>query len=449
MSDILVGKAVVGEKEFVFKFTDNFLFLYADSKLSREILQKNEIPFEKLDGVLLDGSSRVCFFFGKLNLGLKNVMNSFSCSWELKISVDKYILYVYGEPKDFTQISFYSKRFQKFLNMIPNISFNPFDDKEPSGKINLKFDSIEMKDAFEIDGKTYDFWPTYFLKWNGPNFDFIPGLSIKCFGFIEDRCLLKLCETMVHFIQYCFMWTNIFPEEISFITSNIRGNIYFCNVSSDEEAPEINDIYRDALPWRLIYKSSGKLFLSVFNNELHLLNLPKQKLFRAFVNFESIIKDAAAFECEFDNTHPNGLPHSDERKSIEGEIIAEITPLKDKSCQKKKEIYKGFIKHVRLESLCSKLKFALEEYSACFEKIKKRFAPDMSFQEISDVCSKARNDIAHGNKCDKPNQNVVCGYILIRCLIYSMQLRKAGLKDEDINVAINNLFLLPGLEYSK
>lgn len=31
--------------------------------------EKKELPFEKLDGILIDGSSRVTFYFGKNNYG--------------------------------------------------------------------------------------------------------------------------------------------------------------------------------------------------------------------------------------------------------------------------------------------------------------------------------------------------------------------------------------------
>ena len=66
---------------------------------------------------------------------------------------------------------------------------------------------------------------------------------------------------------------------------------------------------------------------------------------------ESISKDAAAFESVFDNLYPNGIPYSEERKNIEDEIASEITPLMEKSVSRKKKIYKGFIKHVHMESL--------------------------------------------------------------------------------------------------
>lgn len=164
---------------------------------------------------------------------------------------------------------------------------------------------------------------------------------------------------------------------------------------------------------------------------------------------ESISKDAAAFESEFDNLYPNGIPYSEERKNIEDEIVSEITPLMEKSVSRKKKIYKGFIKHVHMESLRDKMEYALVEYSGCIKTIKNRFAKDMSYKEIAEVCSNARNDIDHGNKLNGLDQKVVQGYIIIRGLIYAIQLSRFGMKQDEINSSINNLFLLPGVPYSR
>lgn len=351
--------------------------------------------------------------------------------------------------RNFTQISFYSKEFQKFLNMAPNISINPIDDKMTSGKINFEFDSVNMKNEFKVGDLTYLISPTYSLIWKGPEFDFTPGLSLKWQGLSNEKQILRLSEVMLHFIQYCFMRTNIYPKEIIVLTGNIKGSLHFCIGNIKREKADKYDIYRDALPWRFIYKASGNIISSIYRDEIHLLNLPEEKISRLWVGLESISKDAAAFESEFDNLYPNGIPYSEERKNIEDEIVSEITPLMEKSVSRKKKIYKGFIKHVHMESLRDKMEYALVEYSGCIKTIKNRFAKDMSYKEIAEVCSNARNDIDHGNKLNGLDQKVVQGYIIIRGLIYAIQLSRFGMKQDEINSSINDLFLLPGVPYSR
>ena len=462
MGEIMIGKVKVEKKDYVFEFSNNTLNVYFDNDTARVLFMgKNatgvflpeegkELPFEKLDGILIDGSSRVTFYFRKNNYGWEHKITTVSPgSWDLKVNIDKYLLYTYCEMREFTQISFYSKEFQKFLNMVPNISIKPFNDKMTSGKINFEFDSVNMKNEFKVGDLTYLIYPAYSLIWKGPEFDFTPGLSLRWQEQPSEKQILRLSEVMVRFIQYCFMRTNIYPEEINILTRNIKGSLHFCIGNIKKEKTDKYDIYRDALPWCLIYKASGNIISSIYRDEIHLLNLPSEKMLRLWVGLESISKDAAAFESEFDNLHPNGIPYSEERKNIEDEIVSEITPLMEKSASRKKKIYRGFIKHVHMESLRDKMEYALGEYSGCIETIKNRFAKDMSYKEIAEVCSNARNDIDHGNKLNGLDQKVVRGYIVIRGLIYAIQLSRFGMKQDEINSSINNLFLLPEAPYSR
>lgn len=233
------------------------------------------------------------------------------------------------------------------------------------------------------------------------------------------------------------------------MAGNVKGSLHFCIGNIKREKADKYDIYRDALPWRFIYKASGNIISSIYRDEIHLLNLPEEKISRLWVGLESISKDATAFESEFDNLYPNGIPYSEERKNIEDEIVSEITLLMEKSVSRKKKIYKGFIKHVHMESLRDKMEYALVEYSGCIKTIKNRFAKDMSYKEIAEVCSNARNDIDHGNKLNGLDQKVVQEYIIIRGLIYAIQLSRFGMKQDEINSSINDLFLLPGVPYSR
>lgn len=81
--------------------------------------------------------------------------------------------------RGFTQISFYSKEFQKYLNMAPNISINPIEDKMTLGKINFEFGSVNMKNEFKVGDLTYLIFPTYSLIWKDPEFDFTPRLVFE------------------------------------------------------------------------------------------------------------------------------------------------------------------------------------------------------------------------------------------------------------------------------
>lgn len=82
MGEIMIGKVEVEKKDYVFEFSNNTLNVYFDNDTARVLFmekyatgvflseERKELPFEKLDGILIDGSSRVTFYFRKKQLWL-------------------------------------------------------------------------------------------------------------------------------------------------------------------------------------------------------------------------------------------------------------------------------------------------------------------------------------------------------------------------------------------
>lgn len=82
MGEIMIGKVEIEKKDYVFEFSNNTLNVYFDNDTARVLfMEKNangvflpgerkELPFEKLDGILIDGSSRITFYFRKKQLWL-------------------------------------------------------------------------------------------------------------------------------------------------------------------------------------------------------------------------------------------------------------------------------------------------------------------------------------------------------------------------------------------
>ncbi len=66
-------------------------------------------------------------------------------------------------------------------------------------------------------------------------------------------------------------------------------------------------------------------------------------------------------------------------------------------------------------------------------------------EALGEYCSKIRNDVDHGNRIEAISDEVVNSFILLRCLIYAMQLKKAGYSDEEIDGLINLLYQIKGL----
>lgn len=466
MNNIYIGTTTINEKEITFKYENNVLSLYLDileginlvaydhgNGIRSVTAEKKELPFSKIEGFLFESAKKICFYFDKLAYGYQEKSSTSGSIFILQINVMRFITYTNNNHLFNIQkssITFYSNEFQKFLNMIPNLRISPIENGEANGEINFKFESINLESAFVLNGKNYCIKPTYRLNWQGPKFDFTPGLTLEFEGFCNEDELLKLSEILLKFVQYSFMRTNVFPSEIAFaLMIGTSGNIHLYHNRSDDELPEKFDyIHRDTLSWEELYKIAGELFCEIYNNNIHLLHLPQKKINRIIVDSSSISKDAAAFENIFDCVFPDGIPYGEERKAMEDEVVKELTPLLEKANnKKKKKIYKGFIKHVHLESLCDKVEFALTEYEKCILKVKRKMEVicdiNLSNEEIAEICSGLRNDIDHGNKIDdKVNDKVFPSFIILKVLIYAMQLRKLGMTDEAINESVNALYLI-------
>lgn len=80
------------------------------------------------------------------------------------------------------------------------------------------------------------------------------------------------------------------------------------------------------------------------------------------------------------------------------------------------------------------------KYENCIKKVKDTLKITYTFDEISEECARKRNDVDHGNKYDIDDKTIK-SFIMLRCLIYAMQLKRAGFDDVDTDNLTNYLYL--------
>ena len=338
---------------------------------------------------------------------------------------------------------YYSKNIHKLTNLIPKFQYD-FEDNNRYF-IDLNFPSLKQTSNFIIDDYELELKPTYRNTCNGLTMDFTPGLKLSFNKPIKADDIEKFYITFIRFVHYCSMRTNIVPDTFVFCNGSELGEIFSYFGVNDVDKEEINSLWYDSFSWNFLYKNAGELFKLIYNNSIHLLNNQEKRKLRIAVSYESISKDAAAFEYEFDSLFPNGVPCTNERKELEESIVAELKPLLNDSSGKKKKIYKNLIKNVHIESLGDKIEYALNEFSFGFSRIRNRLQVKLTNEEIAEYCRCTRNDVDHGNKINEISNDIVLSYILLRCLIYTMQLRKANFDFTDIDVLINLLYSIKEL----
>lgn len=454
------GKTAFYGKETIFDFDGQYLHLYVDEdiymKLSMKCtsnqttsheLQKLEIDY--LDCSINGSLDRVVFLFGK-EISKCDCLN-FKI-FTISLFVRDYIEYQQVKPiqqdSDYIMV-YYSKDLMKCLSLVP--FYHVSSDKNESNiiaTVELNSDSCKNISYSKINGFDIEISPTFKQKWSGCYFDFIPGLQLKIKNpsDFDFRMKLQFYHALIRLIKYMFMRDNIMPELMEFQHLGTKGIIASnCYINYEKEEEKANEIYSSFIYWNSIYLVAGKLLKEIIDGNMLLNNIPEKRINRIMVNDATISKDAAEFEYEFGKTYPNGIPHSEKSVETENIVKSKLEKLRDCSSGDEKKYYKQFIKHIKQESLKGKILFSFNENSRMLDQFKQRLGPNMSFDEIADECAGIRNTVDHGKDDKKITSDTAACYVLLRMLIYAMQLKRIGLEENDIINAIRSLFKIKEL----
>lgn len=453
------GKTVFYSKETMFEFDGLFLNLYVDSEIYAKLTAKDcgngilcaelqELYFDFLDCSINGSPKRVIFFFPKK---ISKCINQNFIFFTISLYVYDYFEYsnIASRPTNNNYImTYYSKNLMKCLNLTPHYSAALEQDKANIAIVELNSDSCQKVSYSKIMGFDIEIRPMYKKKWNGCNFDFTPGLqlNIKNAVNINHNIQFKFYHAFIKLLKYIFMRDNIMPESMSFKYLNRQGTINSnCYANYEKEEENANGIYSSFIYWDSFYLVAGNLLKEIVEENILLGNIPDKKLNRIIVNNISISKDTAEFEYEFKKAYPQGVPYSKNRIEIEKKVKSELEYLKRKASGKEKDYYKQFIKHIKQESLKGNMQFAFKNHKQILAHLKARLNLNISFDEVSEECSKARNAVNHGKKGQKITAHTANCYVLLRMLIYSMQLKRVGLEEEKIKESIISLYKIKEL----
>ena len=408
--------------------------------------EKKPISNGCLEGKVNGQSLYIHFYFDPIGYGT-SIKNGVEC--EITIYVQKFTKYNFeiSFPVQNVSLRFESQQIHKFLGLIPKYEISQDMSKDLCGTIKCSTETTKYVSRGIIDGAEISITPAYRCNWSETSFDFFPQLLISISLIKDEKHLLSMYDAIKKFIKYAFMRMDIEPGSFLIkIENNMSGEI--CSINNIKDANEkedCNDIFRGFIPWKILYKHAIDILGKIYLNDWYLDNLPRNKIERTAISDITISKDAAAFENEFSKCFPQGLPtHSEKRIVAENEVEKEILPLYESAQGKKRKIYKGFISHIRNDALADKIEYCLNENEKCIEWVKTKIADELSYEEIADKCVSVRNDIDHGNKKINKDDDIVKAYIILRGLIYAMQLKRMGYETEEINASVKCLYFIKG-----
>jgi len=344
------------------------------------------------------------------------------------------------KPSDETKITLYSKELENFLALKP-IYKTEIKDGKLEGEVFCHSDTLEMESKGTVGDINLLIKPTFSISNYVTNFDFFSGLLIKIDKNSDIDTVYNLTLKAIEALTFVFGRTNIVIDNIKFNNWVFTGSL-FINRQVDKETKEVLHPRDDlSINWRIICPYFVNLFVLIHSEKINLKNLQDSRILRYWVNDTSIAKDSSAFEAEFRFVFgSDDIPYHPETKALEDEVVGELEPLIAASSGKKKKIYKGFKSHVHMCSLNDKIEYCLHQYSDALKNVLKQYAGGHSFEEIAETCSGVRNIVDHGKKRGITPMREAEAFVILRSLIYAMQLRRIGMKDEEIDKSLCYLF---------
>ena len=448
------GFVTLMEQKCPYHFDGSALLIYITNEMSLSLLwtkvkegefslsQRKPLPVSALKGTILGEFSQIHFFFNPVSYGYhtKGILNE-KCVLEL--SIPKYSILNEATTQKKKTLYFCSNQFHRFLGMIPNNHVNTNRDSATlQADIRYSIEEVALSARFVLDGHSLILHPDYSCSWGGPTFVFKPMMDIEIEGEIDENFLWRLYFDFDEFIHFAFFRTNIHADTCYFAGDEVKID-FIANWSPfEEEGPESMDQFcHDAIPWTTLYKHAGELLTLIDQKQLHLAHIGAKKDARHWMNLNTASMDGAAFEQSFDALYPQGFPHSEERLAAEKRVQEKIEPLEEKAVGKEKDIYKGFLKHVRMETLSDKIEYALSQFAHCLEPIQRRTdLPDSTAEKIAQVCAGLRNHVDHGSTSEVLTERDADCFALLRALIYALQLKRVGYDENDIKTSICSIF---------
>lgn len=442
---MIYGILAIGNKEFQFSYSDFKLVInlqnsvksiFSDNK--DEVVfnfDKKPLPFEKLIGKNPENGNTLIFFFSKLNYQLNSLFNSFGAYFNLTIYINRLIIYDRvsrgnNETNSKLELFFYSEQFYRFLSMIPYF----YSSGDKTYTANFNYPSVGYKSTFYIENHSISINPGNIINHQGTNLKIIPCLRIVADNS-EFSFVFKLFDTVISLLKFLFMRTDICPDNVEIYLQGMRGRILSSNAICEEYSEE--DLNRpsrtDSIEWRYIYKNIGNLFNLLYENSLYLEHIPRKLEDRFFFDKTSMSKIAAAFESEFSACYSNETCFSEKKNQAIEKVRKEINDKILTSSGRVKDIYKTLLKSVNHLPLSAKIECALDSNEATLVKIKEYIGCNLRNEEIASICANYRNDIDHGNKIIDFKDGTGEAYVVLNCLIYSLQLKRAGCLEEEVN----------------
>lgn len=390
--------------------------------------------------------------FTQPNSSIKRVNNV------LYIKLIAYIVFNSNISNKFNKIYFCSAEIDRIYNVNRSLNLNWADiiDASNTGIVSISTKRLDetTSESHEFDVKGTKVSVYFEIIRNISKKIGKPPLSLNsCLCFIFDPTdnysfILDLCNYAKQFIRFlCYrkniIFTNIPLYSLDENNKSIQtGNMFLCDQEQIIEQ-DLNHLDR-CIKYECISGIEGHILSDIVKDNLYFKHIPKSFKDGNHIDIARFIMTTAAFEWEFDKSHPDGITKSKETLALEKEVSDTLKDFVNQSTGDKKRKYKFLLKLVKSDSLESKISQAINEESETLDGFGRylyqinnlEFKPN----EISQRVSKQRNSYAHGDLDKEFIVESLLDVYFLTFLIYALQLKSYSLPIHNIQNAITALF---------
>lgn len=279
----------------------------------------------------------------------------------------------------------------------------------------------------------------------------LESYSIMCLKF-DDTSNYNFIYKL-YFVVRNFMSLMCYRNDISFnkielsarYDENNDYNVAEFIMVDDSGNKQLDKKLNRCIKYNIVQGHIGEMLQDISDNKIYWNHIPDSLEASKTVTAGTFVITTACFEWLFRQLYPNGIVKSDKTLVAENEVISQIDEiLKHKECKgKTREIYKRLKNSVSFDSLGSEIRQVFNDYkniinpfSSQLETLNKGY----DSKNIGDRLAKQRNNFAHGNIDKDFDFLALIDLILIKRVVYIMQLKIYNIDDFLIKQAINEVF---------
>lgn len=322
--------------------------------------------------------------------------------------------------------------------------------------------------TYSVESKRTEEYTTEEIPFTYQEKEVMVSFSISKFLRSENRTPLEYVSTMhfeieetddylfIHQLTYIalnFLCFICYRRNIDFDSINLFGDdshgrlvksadLFLVRITEEDDRQVVKN---RIIPYHFFAGYEGKIIQKIADDRFYIRHIPLSYRLGRNINAATFVMITAAFEWEFRQLFPNGVPKKDRTKAAEDQLKELFNQLISERTGKQKSILKSMADHIGEDSLSSEIQYVGKELGDVLNPFGEylyniNYAGRFKYSEVGNRVGKQRNDFAHGNIDNDFQELALLDITFLQKMVLAMQLKRIGLPDRRIVDSINAIF---------